>query len=158
MSESKERIRPKFICHIERGIMKLIDREKYDQFVQFATDGDYFMTLTRKRRSRTDKQRRYYFGVIIRMIAMESYGEESKETMMKIHEFLKATYLKDFIEFRLPDGRILVEEIIKSTEDLNTVEEEEYHEECRRWASIELNLYIPLPNEVDWDSVGYYAI
>jgi len=36
----------------------------------------------------------------------------------------------------------------RSTESLTTKEREEYHEKCRRWAFVVLNITIPLPNEV----------
>ena len=32
---------------------------------------------------------------------------------------------------------------------MTTAQMEEYLSNCRMWASIELNLYIPLPNEIE---------
>ena len=44
-------------------------------------------------------------------------------------------------------------ETVTSTTDLSTVEFESYLERIRRWASLDLNCFIPQPNEVDYSEV-----
>jgi len=39
----------------------------------------------------------------------------------------------------------------RTTSELNTVEMEEFLTKCREFASIAINLYIPLPNEISLD-------
>ncbi len=80
-------------------------------------------------------QRGYYFGVIVKLIA-EHTGHDTDE----IHDYLKWKFLRDKDKIGL--------QIARSTESLTTKEREEYHEKCRRWAFVVLNITIPLPNEV----------
>lgn len=82
-------------------------------------------------------QDKYYFGVVVTMIA-NSIGEDDIEA---VHEILKAQcnyYLAGEQGIRVP----------LSTKNLTTVEFEEYLDRVRRWAAQYLSLYIPLPNEV----------
>lgn len=41
-------------------------------------------------------------------------------------------------------------EYARSTTELSTIEFEKYLEDIRRWASMKLSCYIPLPNEYDY--------
>lgn len=90
--------------------------------------------------TRSQSQNRYYWGVIIKMIG----DEQGEIDQNKIHALLKSLFLKGGVEV---NGKRY--EIIKDTHDLDTIEFEDYCEKCRQWASQELNLYIPLPNEVE---------
>jgi hypothetical protein len=81
-------------------------------------------------------QRRYYWGVIIPVLA--SIEDFRGYTIEEIHETLKMLFLKE------KKGELWT---IKSTEELNTKEREEYHAKIREWASEILNCYIPKPNE-----------
>jgi hypothetical protein len=107
--------------------------------LQFAKhEGQDIEVLVRKpKRTRTDSQRKYYFGVIVALIA-----EEMGDNKNDVHEALKIKFLYD-LSGEFPK--------VKSTSDLTTVEEEEYHSEIRMWASSFLNMYIPLPNEVNYE-------
>ncbi len=62
------------------------------------------------------------------------------------HDYLKCLFLKRGVKVK---GKRY--EIIKSTSLLSTEEFEAYAEKCRQWASAELNVYIPLPNEIEWE-------
>jgi hypothetical protein len=86
----------------------------------------------------SSRQQRYYRGVVIPLIA-----EHTGYTVEETHGVLQSAGLwNDF----LPDGK----EYIRSTSEGNwtTVQWEERMENIRRWA-MELNIYIPLPNECD---------
>ena len=98
-------------------------------------EGQQIEVIVRKpKKTRTDSQRKYYFGVIVALIS-----EEIGENKNVVHEQLKVKFLYD-LSGELPK--------VRSTSDLTTVEEEEYHSEIRMWASEFLNIYLPLPNEV----------
>lgn len=101
-----------------------------------SLDGDVDVTVDKRKRKRSDKQNKYYRGVIVKMIA-DQMGEARHES---VHNMLRGFFLKDYIA-RFPTT--------KSTTELSTVEMEEYHAKCRMWASQELGLYIPDPNSVD---------
>ena len=94
------------------------------------------LILKKHTKQRSNPQNAYYWGVVIKMIA-----DHTGERPDRIHGVLTDMYLKV--------ADCLGKERVKSTTELTTVEFEEYAESCRRWASIALDMYIPLPNEVE---------
>jgi hypothetical protein len=98
-----------------------------------VTEVDVIVYKHAKRK--TKLERSYYFAVIVDILS--SFSGHSKQ---EIHTALKMKFLRyqqEGIEYT------------RSTEELTTVECEEYHENIRRWAAMELGVYIPLPNEVE---------
>lgn len=59
------------------------------------------------------------------------------------HDYLKSLFLKMGVEVK---GKRY--EITRSTALLSTIEFEGYVAKCRDWASAELNIYLPEPNEL----------
>ena len=91
------------------------------------------LTLRAKPKRCSPNQRKYYWSVIVGMIA-EAIGITEDEA----HEGLKERFLT------VPgDGPL---KIIRSTESLTTAEREEYHRQCRQFGDEWLHIYIPLPN------------
>lgn len=90
------------------------------------------------RDSRSAKQNKYYWGVVVKLIS-DYTGFETDE----VREFLKCKFLK--YEKALPSGEVA--ELIASTTKLDTKEFEEFMEKVRAFAAQELDLIIPLPNE-----------
>ena len=99
---------------------------------------DTEVTVGKKQKLGSDKQRGYYRGVIVPLMA-ETIGEYDED---EVHEMLKWEFLR-VKKDGLPDT-------CRSTEVLTTVEKEEYHSKIRHWAVEFHNCYIPLPNEVDY--------
>lgn len=84
----------------------------------------------------TDKQRKYYFKVIIGEV-MKSTGytrDQAHKEMKKLHAATEY------------DDRVLYE----SYGLMSSARREEYHEDIRLWASDFLDIVIPDPNQVDW--------
>jgi len=96
------------------------------------------VTISLKKQKRSIEQNGYYWGIVINMIA-----EEMGHTPDEVHQILAKMFLK--IKEVEIDGVIYA--ITKSTTKLKTDEMEEYLEKCRRYASINLHIVIPLPNE-----------
>lgn len=96
-------------------------------------------------KKRTDKENRYYWGVIIehwRSIIREEWGEIwSKE---EVHHFLKSNL--NFEEL-VDDETGLILRKPKSTTENSTYQQEEYHKACRDLAWNMFSHQIPLPNE-----------
>lgn len=92
-------------------------------------------------RLRSQPQSRYYFGVIIEILS-----NELGYTKNECHEILKELFLKTLKHLKTKNG---VKEvwITKSTTNLTTIDFEEFLSQIRQWASIELSIYLPLPNE-----------
>ena len=91
--------------------------------------------------SRSDNQNRYYWGVVIKLLCDEiGYLPE------EMHEILKQKFLSTRTvkiggeEYSIPD----------SSSTLNTTEFEDYLSKIRTWASQDLELLIPLPNDIEY--------
>ena len=87
-----------------------------------------------KKQTRSQAQNAYMWSVVYKTIG-DDLGYEPEEVHQLMSErFL--SYRKDNYKF------------VKSTTKLNTKEFEEYMEKIRRFASMELHIFISLPNEV----------
>jgi hypothetical protein len=93
------------------------------------------LTIKKEKSQRSLNQNGYYHAVVIAILS-DFTGYEVDE----IHEALKAKFLS------LPEDDFGIVKI-RSTTELSTVEFEDYLERIRRWATMKLNCFIPLPNE-----------
>lgn len=158
---------PKFSVQLRSGKFELSDpRSKtgMDQFkAYFATlpDGWYYLILHPETKDRSLKENAYYWGVVI-AILFESTGWFL--TGDDWHEFLKQKFNSKFFRCELKyqdSGKPILDEaghpmiaevtVPQSTASLSTVEFEDYLSKIRTWASLEHQIYIPLPNEVVTD-------
>ncbi len=96
------------------------------------------------KKQRSNLENRYYWGVVIDIIA-DHTGFSPDE----IHEILKHKFLRKQVWLSKEGGVAEGFDITKSTAELSTVEFEKYLSEIRQWASMELGCYIPLPNEAE---------
>lgn len=96
--------------------------------------------IARKRSKRkSNRQNRYYRGVVVPLIA-----EECGYTPDKCHGVLSLKFFKEIDENGV--------EYIKSTKlsEWKTMDWENKMSEIRQWASEFLNVFLPKPNEVDF--------
>lgn len=102
------------------------------------------ITLDKERKQRSVNQNAYYWSTVIATInkSLGYYDNDSN-----IHEYLKSKFLSKVIINPINKDENIT--IIRSTSDLNTLEMEEYLTAVRGFASSELNIFIPLPNEVE---------
>ena len=110
--------------------------EKSREYAKFL---GVHITITLGKSKRSIQQNSYYHGVVIKAMANE-YGCFPNE----MHEMMKQEFLR--LEDMEINGKKYI--ITKSTTKLKTDEMEEYLANCRRYASINLHLYIPEPNEI----------
>ena len=103
------------------------------------------VNVSEKKQKRSIKQNRYYRGIII--IMMSNHSGYFPEEM---HQIMKQEFLR--LEDKIINGKKYL--VTKSTTELNTAEFEEYNEKCRMYASINMKICIPLPNELpdDWEN------
>jgi hypothetical protein len=102
------------------------------------------IVIKEQKRQRSNKQNRYYFGVIVMMVT-EMFREAGNYVgAEEVHDFLKEHVgnLRQIIV--TPDGEVL--KILGSTTKLSTQEFEVYMEKVRAWAA-GFGLIIPLPHE-----------
>jgi hypothetical protein len=130
---------PIFSGKIDRGKVLLDNPNKY--LVQIGKlEGQRIEVVLRKQKtSRSNNQNSYYWGVVLELLTCTGYTAEEMHEIMK-YKFLQTIKI-------IPDKKGMP--YIKSTTKLNTIEMEEYLEKIRRFASMELNCFIPLPNEVE---------
>ena len=128
---------PLFAGKIENGKLKLDDIVGFKKYLLGLEDKKVQVIVRKFKTSRSLKQNSYYWGVIVPIIA-DWVGEGDRES---IHEALKEKFLK----VRTSKGL----KIVQSTTKLTTTEFEIYLEKVKRWASMECNLVIPDPNQVE---------
>lgn len=117
-------------------IRKIADKEKVISYLNRLpiTERGYKLLISRITKSRSLSQNKYYWKVIIGMLADE-WGWDQPE---RLHDALRIKFLSVNTE-KLPT--------VKSTTELTTVQFEEYTSKIRQWASEE-GICIPLPNEI----------
>jgi hypothetical protein len=133
--------------NLDGVILEFVDHAKMRHMLLSFSEGAWVWNITKRiRKPRSSNQNRYYHGIVVKMIAEETCGvPASKEDCDAIHRELAKNFLGST---EVTNGGFTFE-VIKSTTDLSTVEMEEYLEMIRRWADVDLNLYIPKPNEVE---------
>lgn len=126
---------------VSDGRLRPSDNQK-DQiglFLAQRMDQQVTVQFSRPRKTRSNGQNRYYWGVVLSMVASET-GHTSEEC----HEYFK--------QIMLPRQHMTIgeveQEVPKSSTELTTIEFEQYLERVRAFAAQELRMTIPLPNEV----------
>jgi len=105
--------------------------------------GSHAVGIKKDRSKRSGNQNRYYFGVILAYLS-----EETGFTKEEAHQLMQRMFLR--YDKQMPDGT--TEAFVRSTTSLNTLEFEEYLEKIRIFALSELATYIPLPNEIVYET------
>ena len=125
---------------VENGMLRptMQQQRTMDTFLATREGKAVAVKFSRPVSTRSNSQNSYMWGVVLTLIA-ESTGHTTEE----IHDILKSMFLpRKFITL----GNREVE-TRKSTTELDTTEFEQYLERIRAWASSELSIRIPLPNE-----------
>jgi len=135
------KIIPKFKGSVESGRLtfKMGMKDQFDQYLQ-GLSGDVEITVKpwSEKNQRSNNQNRYYFGIVLKIIS-----EETGYTVDECHEICKIKFNSKMIHDGKKDMMIGL-----STTSLNTSDMESYLEEIRMWASMNLGLNVPEPNEV----------
>jgi len=103
------------------------------------------ITFHKRRNTRSNNQNGYYWSCIVPIMQnciKEEWGE--LQPLEQVHEFLKTNC--NFEELINEDTGEVVRRT-KSTTENTTVDQEVFHEKCRKLAKDFFNTEIPLPNE-----------
>ena len=128
-----------FASTITAGALTHADPVALRAWIARQKDGQYTVQIRRQYKHRSGNQNAYYWAVVIGMIA-EDTGQDARA----IHDCLRQMFLSREI------GKL---RLAKSTTELDTMEMERYLAACRTWASGELGIQIPKPDEPvlpDW--------
>jgi hypothetical protein len=101
---------------------------------------DVQVAINLPKNPRSMNQNNYYWGVVIEILT-DWTGYEREET----HDALRMEFLsieKDF------GGQTI--RFARSTKTLDVQEFEDYLSKIREWASVQHNIFIPLPNQVEY--------
>lgn len=127
----------RFLAEVKENKVVLKDKNMFLSEAMKLNGKLVELDLKEVKSKRSLAQNAYFYGVIVETLARE-LGYTSKE----MHNILKAEFLKKEVNFK---GDWL--EYTVGTSDLNTKEFEKLMVEIREWASIELSIWIPEPNE-----------
>jgi len=139
-------IYPIFTGKIDGGKLIIDNPISFGHYVRKMI-GDVEITVKPKKKQRTSgqaweqsNQNGYYWGVVIPII--RDHPQYMGWTPDQIHNGLKNMFLRIGGTDKMPQ--------IRGSSDLDTAEWEKYMSDIRMWASDQLEMFIPMPNEVDW--------
>ncbi len=127
---------PVFRGKVEGGKLLLYQQREFLAYRQTFEGKDVQVVLKRWREPRSSKQNRYYWGVVVPLMA-ESIGYDCEE----MHEALKWRFLKIHDD----DSDLPT---VQSTSALNTEEFTDFVEQCRMLAG-SMGINIPDPGEAE---------
>ena len=104
----------------------------------------YTVSIEKQTKERSTAQNKYMWGVVYKMI-----GDYIGEFPEEVHEMMKSMFNSNVKELPCSGSENLSIKYGKSTQDLSTVQFEEYLSKIRMWAFHYLNLSIPEPNRSD---------
>ena len=112
---------------------------------------DITLTADRKRKTRSNRQNKYYWEVVIPLL-VEGFIDQGNELQignsehgLMVHSLMKDNHLDNGID--VVDAQGTVHRLPPSTTRCNTKQFMEYVERIQKWAAEMLNIDIPDPNE-----------
>lgn len=130
-------MKPTFNAVVTPQGINIHDITSFKRYIQttYKNGEAVSVTVSRTKNPRSLNQNAYYWGVVLPVIG-KNIGYTTNET----HDALKDMFLTD------RTGRI---PRVKSTTTMSTSEFEEYVATVRTWAYAELNITVPLPNNIE---------
>ena len=101
---------------------------------------DIDLTIEKHRNNRSTRQNKYFYGVIVKMLS-----DELGYTKDEMADIVKGKFLSEEIKV----GNDIIR-YTKSSTLLNTLDFESLMTDIREWASAELNIFLPLPNQIEY--------
>ena len=117
------------------------NRPHFNKFILELEDGKYTMKIEKHRKIMSDRQRKYYFGFVVK-----PYAEAAGYTKEEAHDILGWLYRTSHYEI---DGVSISK--TTSTTKINTKNFEIYLEQCRKHILDEVNVICKLPNETEFN-------
>lgn len=137
----------KFTGEVKDGKLTLDKKDKFTSHMKEFEGQKIELTLRKAVKSRSNAQVRYYFGVMVKMIQREFKELGTQLTIDEVHDFLKSMFLFREIVNEQTSEIYKVPMSLSTAGEVSTFNMSEYIDNVQRWASENLNLYIPSPNE-----------
>jgi hypothetical protein len=130
-------------AYVADGQLKLRNKAAFDKAASAFPDGEYIVTIERKVATRSEQQNRYYWGVVLRLVA-----EHTGYTADELHEYFKKRFNSKRVVFVDTNGEVKEEDAIgQSTVKLSKITFGDYLKEIIAFAEDDLNVSIPPPAE-----------
>ena len=130
---------------VENGVLNVVHRKRMTEDIKQFEGKNVIITLTRKKKKRSNPQNKYYWGVVVPVVK-QGLRDAGYPIMGidKVHDYLKLEFLRDLL-VNEDTGEVIT--VIKSTTELSTSEFMDFLAQVQQWATEFLNIYIPDPNE-----------
>lgn len=129
-----------FLGTAKEGELIYDEPKAVEEYLRYDVPGKVEVIIRKPKNKRTLPQNKYYWSVIVEMISNETGNSKDD-----IHKLLKYEFLSEVAD--IPSGEEYL--YIRSSTELTTIEWEDYNKKCRMWASDNLNMFIPKPNEYE---------
>lgn len=129
------------------GTLKITNKQGLVKDLQSLEGTDLILTLEKQKKSRSNQQNRFMWGVIVPIIRqglIEVGYPRYEVTTEFVHDYLKENFCPKKEIINEDTGEIITAP--PSTANLSTVEFMEYFEDIQRWSAEFLNVVIPDPN------------
>lgn len=145
------------------GQIEIRDREAFEtHLIPYEGRDDLQLILKKRVKSRSRQEEKYYHAVPVKFVA-----EAMDITREEAHEFLKDLLLRVEESTVTPGGVVVRYERTMSTTELGDKAYRDFWGEVLKWAALPtgddglsrtsgLGLYIPGPNEAEWDGKDEY--
>lgn len=114
--------------------------KKVSQYVH--SGNSYVLEIKKSVKHRSLPQNKFYWSVVVSL-----FSQHTGYTKDEAHEKLSSLHLK----YERVDKDGVIETFVRSTTKLNTLEFEQYIEQCRVFMWHMFSVRVPLPNEVSDD-------
>jgi hypothetical protein len=122
-----------------KPVLSIAQRKIMEAAFRKLDGKDCRIAISPRGKSRSDNQNKYYWGVILTMIAAET-GNSTED----LHDVFREMFLpRSYVSLAGKEVQVR-----KSTAILDTFMFEGYLEQIRAFAAAELNMTIPLPDEI----------
>jgi hypothetical protein len=130
-------------AEVRRGRLFIRNRRAFDDSLAQLKDGwELEVTVKRLRATRSQQQNRYYWSVVVQLLA-----DHTGYTPDEIHDVLKMRFIPKRLAVADGNGVIHDEFVLGgSTREMTTLEFGEYLESVRQWAAETLDVVIPDPD------------
>jgi hypothetical protein len=132
-------LKVKHYARVENGKLIIPDRERLIQDAKQFEGKSIFIILDEEKQTRSNSQNRYYHGVVLKLIS-----DHTGFTIDETHELMLEMFA-DKSEKKIGNETYFIKH---RSHSMKTDRFEKYLEDIRRFAAIELQVEIPLPNEV----------